>query len=110
MDLTGQPAPQFNLKAHTGEDITLEQFKGSKNVVLIFYPLDFSSVCSIQLPEFSAYKDEFAEHDTVILQRAIGPIAILTTLRIATGASAAPSNKDELLAVPSPHEKIAAVA
>jgi peroxiredoxin len=67
MDLTGQPAPQFSLKAHTGEDITLEGFKGSKNVLLIFYPLDFSSVCSIQLPEFSAYKDEFLEHDTVIL-------------------------------------------
>ncbi len=67
MDLTGQPAPHFSLKAHTGEDITLEGFKGSKNVLLIFYPLDFSSVCSIQLPEFSAYKDEFLEHDTVIL-------------------------------------------
>jgi peroxiredoxin len=67
MDLTGQPAPAFALKAHTGEDVTLEQFKGNKNVLLIFYPLDFSPTCSMQLPEYSAMKDEFAALNTVIL-------------------------------------------
>lgn len=67
MDFTGQPAPNFALKTHTGEDVTLEQFKGSKNVLLIFYPLDFSPTCSMQLPEFSAMKEDFAALDTVIL-------------------------------------------
>lgn len=67
MDFTGQPAPNFALKAHTGEDITLEQFRGSKNVLLIFYPLDFSPTCSMQLPEFSAMKEDFNALDTVIL-------------------------------------------
>jgi len=67
MDFTGQPAPNFALKAHTGEDVTLEQFRGSKNVLLIFYPLDFSPTCSMQLPEFSAMKEDFDALDTVIL-------------------------------------------
>ena len=67
MDFTGQPAPNFALKSHTGEDVTLEQFKGSKNVLLIFYPLDFSPTCNMQLPEFSAMKEDFAALDTVIL-------------------------------------------
>ena len=67
MDLTGQPAPNFSLKSGSGEDVTLEQFKGQQNVLLIFYPLDFSPTCSMQLPEFSAMKDEFAALDTVIL-------------------------------------------
>jgi peroxiredoxin len=67
MDFTGQPAPSFTLKAFTGEDVNLEQFRGSKNVVLIFYPLDFSPTCSMQLPEFSAMKEDFAGLDTVIL-------------------------------------------
>jgi peroxiredoxin len=67
MDLTGQPAPPINLKAHTGEDVSLEQFKGQKNVLLIFYPLDFSPTCSMQLPEFSAMKPDFDELNTVIL-------------------------------------------
>jgi peroxiredoxin len=67
MDFTGQPAPNFKLKAHTGEDVTLEQFSGSKNVLLIFYPLDFSPTCNMQLPEFSAMKEDFEALDTVIL-------------------------------------------
>ena len=67
MDFTGQPAPAFTLKAHTGDDVTLAQFKGSKNVLLIFYPLDFSPTCSMQLPEFSAMKEDFDALDTVIL-------------------------------------------
>ena len=67
MDLTGQPAPNISLKAHTGEDVNLEQFKGQKNVLLIFYPLDFSPTCSMQLPEFSAMKPDFDELNTVIL-------------------------------------------
>ncbi len=67
MDFTGQPAPNFALKAHTGEEVTLEEYKGSKNVLLIFYPLDFSPTCSMQLPEFSAMKEDFEALDTVIL-------------------------------------------
>lgn len=67
MSLLGQPAPDFKLKAHTGEDISLDQFKGDQNVLLIFYPLDFSPTCSMQLPEFSAMKPDFAALETTIL-------------------------------------------
>jgi peroxiredoxin len=67
MDLTGQPAPDFNLKSNQNTDVTLEQFKGKQNVLLIFYPLDFSPTCSMQLPEFSAMKDDFDEVNTAIL-------------------------------------------
>ena len=66
MSLLGNPAPYISLKAHTGEDISLEQFKGKQNVLLIFYPLDFSPTCSMQLPEFSAMKSDFAALETVI--------------------------------------------
>lgn len=67
MELIGTQAPGFSLKAHTGDEISLEQFKGSKNVLLIFYPLDFSPTCSMQLPEFSAMKEDFDALETVIL-------------------------------------------
>jgi peroxiredoxin len=62
----GSSAPDFTLKAHDGTEVTLSSFQGNKNVLLIFYPLDFSPVCSIQLPEFSTNKDEFEALDTVI--------------------------------------------
>ena len=67
MSLLGQAAPNFSLKANTGEDISLEQFKDKQNVLLIFYPLDFSPTCSMQLPEFSAMKSDFADLETTIL-------------------------------------------
>jgi peroxiredoxin Q/BCP len=42
----GDPAPDFKLPATTGEtqgDFQLSSYRG-KNVVLVFYPLDFTPV------------------------------------------------------------------
>jgi mycoredoxin-dependent peroxiredoxin len=41
----GQPAPDFTLKDQSQKEVKLSQYLG-KNVVLIFYPLDFSPVCT----------------------------------------------------------------
>lgn len=41
----GQPAPEFALKDQSQKEVKLSDFRG-KNVVLIFYPLDFSPVCT----------------------------------------------------------------
>jgi mycoredoxin-dependent peroxiredoxin len=46
----GQTAPNFKLKGPGGQYISLAEFRGKKNVVLAFYPLAFSPVCSHQLP------------------------------------------------------------
>jgi peroxiredoxin len=67
MSLLSQPAPAFELKSHSGETVSLEQFKGQQNVLLVFYPLDFSPTCSMQLPEFSAMKKDFAALETTVL-------------------------------------------
>jgi alkyl hydroperoxide reductase subunit AhpC len=63
----GQPAPDFKLKASNDTEISLADFKGKKNVVLVFYPLDFSPVCSIQLPEYSSRKTDFEMYDAEVL-------------------------------------------
>jgi peroxiredoxin len=41
----GQIAPDFSLKDQNQKDVKLSDFRG-KNVVLAFYPLDWSPVCS----------------------------------------------------------------
>ncbi|MCH8556320.1 MAG: redoxin domain-containing protein [Balneolia bacterium] len=46
---TGDKAPLFSLKNSDGEDVRLEDFIGKKNVVLLFFPLAFSSVCTDEL-------------------------------------------------------------
>ena len=41
----GQPAPEFSLKDQSQKDIKLSDYRG-KNVVMVFYPLDWSPVCT----------------------------------------------------------------
>lgn len=48
----GQVAPDFTLRGPGGEHFTLSDFRGRHPVVLVFYPLAFSPVCSHQLPAF----------------------------------------------------------
>jgi len=42
----GQTAPDFSLKDQYDKDVKLSDFAGKKNVVLVFYPLDWSPVCT----------------------------------------------------------------
>jgi peroxiredoxin len=42
----GQAAPEFALKDQSMQEVKLADFKGKKNVVLMFYPLDWSPVCT----------------------------------------------------------------
>ena len=39
----GQPAPDFTLPDHNGNQVKLSDFKGKKNVVLAFYVLAFTA-------------------------------------------------------------------
>jgi len=61
----GREAPGFKVKV-CGEDISLEQFRGNKNVVIFFYPLAFTPVCSSEFPGFEADIKRFRELDTEI--------------------------------------------
>lgn len=40
----GDPAPDFTLKGHRKEQFTLSEARGKKNVVIVFYPLDWTPV------------------------------------------------------------------
>ncbi len=48
-DLKGQSAPDFTLQNTQGESVTISDFTGEKNVVLLFFPLAFSSTCTEEL-------------------------------------------------------------
>ena len=54
----GDEAPDFELKDQHGTPVKLSSFRGDKNVVLVFYPLAFSGVCTSEL---CAMRDEFPE-------------------------------------------------
>ena len=66
MSLTvGQPVPDFTLKAHDDTDVKLSDFRGKKNVVLMFYPLDWSPVCT---KEHACFVNEMKQFETLEAQ------------------------------------------
>jgi peroxiredoxin len=56
----GTPAPDFALPDQDGNEVTLESLRG-KRVVLVFYPSDFSPVCTDQLNVYQEVLGELRE-------------------------------------------------
>jgi len=47
----GEVAPDFSLRDQQGKKVALSDFRGSKNVVVVFYPFAFSGICTGELCE-----------------------------------------------------------
>jgi peroxiredoxin len=62
----GAQAPEFRLRGPGGVFYTLSEYRGEKNVLLVFYPLAFSPVCSHQLPEIQKLLASFEKADTQV--------------------------------------------
>jgi peroxiredoxin Q/BCP len=61
----GSPAPDFSVSDQDGSRVTLSALRG-KNVILVFYPADDTSVCTQQLCEFrDHWADAQARNTTV---------------------------------------------
>jgi len=63
----GQVAPDFRLKGPGGQFVTLSEHRGRRNVVLVFYPLAFSPVCSHQLPLIQRELEAFRRLEAEVL-------------------------------------------
>ena len=68
--LTGKKAPHFSAKAVIGQTVhdhfSLESLKG-KNVLLFFYPLDFTFVCPTELHAFQERLGDFHALNTEVV-------------------------------------------
>jgi peroxiredoxin len=65
--IIGDQAPDFSLANQFGETVTLSSFAGKKNVVVVFYPLSFSGVCTGELCEIRDNFAQFANADVELL-------------------------------------------
>ena len=63
----GDHAPNFTLASISGENVSLSQYRGKKNVVLSFVPAAWTPVCSDQWPGYNIAKGIFDQHDAVLL-------------------------------------------
>ena len=63
----GQKAPDFDVTSSWGKRLRLADFAGKKNLVLYFYPGDFTPVCTKETCGFNALFDELAAEDTEVV-------------------------------------------
>lgn len=63
----GDQAPDFTLPALGGGKVSLEQFRGKKNVVISFVPAAWTPVCSDQWPGYNIAKDFFDQNNAILL-------------------------------------------
>jgi len=65
----GTTAPDFTLKSKNADglvDVSLSASKGDKNVVLLFFPLAFTSVCQDELCSVSGGMSDYEGLDAVV--------------------------------------------
>ena len=65
--IIGSPAPDFTLKDQNQQDVSLSSFRGKKRVVIVFYPLDWSPVCTKEHACFVNDMKRFDQLDAQVL-------------------------------------------
>lgn len=63
----GEQAPDFEVVSSRGETVRLRDLLGRKNVVLYFYPGDFTPVCTRETCGFRDVYDELGSQDTEVI-------------------------------------------
>lgn len=63
----GDPAPDFDARTSDGNVIRLSDYRGRKNVVLYFYPKDFTPGCTAEACSFRDAYDELQTADTEVI-------------------------------------------
>ena len=63
---TGSTAPDFELRSTPDQKLSLTDFRG-RPVILVFYPEDWSPVCSDQLALYQELLPEFERHKAQLL-------------------------------------------
>ena len=72
----GTQAPDFTLPSTSGADVTLSRLRG-RNVLLAFFPLAFTSVCTTEMCAFSTDYGQFRSADTEVLPISVDSIPTL---------------------------------
>jgi len=63
----GNTAPDFDVTSSDGRTLKLSDFRNKKNVVLYFYPQDFTLVCTRETCGFRDMYDDLASKETEVI-------------------------------------------
>ena len=73
----GSTAPDFSLPSTSGEMVTLSGFRGSRNVLLAFFPAAFTGTCTKEMCEFSEDYGVYRTHHTEVLPISVDQVPSL---------------------------------
>lgn len=69
----GEKAPEFSLKNQNGKVISLSDFLGKKNVLVMFYPFAFSGICTGEICEINEDLPKFQNEDVEMISISCDP-------------------------------------
>jgi peroxiredoxin len=81
----GDPAPDFSLKSTSGDTVGLGQYRGRSNVLVAFFPLAFTGVCTKENCAFSDDYAKFEGKDTVVLPVSVDATPSLSEFKAKLG-------------------------
>lgn len=73
----GERAPDFTLPSTSGSDVTLSALCGTSNVLLAFFPLAFTGVCTAELCDFTADLEAFRRTNATVFGISVDSIPTL---------------------------------
>lgn len=76
MPAVGAPAPDFTLPSTDGGELTLSRLRG-KNVLLAFFPLAFTRVCTAEMCAFSDDYEQFRDAGAEVLPISVDSVPAL---------------------------------
>lgn len=66
-------APDFTLHDQNRQPVTLSDFRGVKDVLLVFFPLAFTGICQGELDQIRDQLPDYENDDRAVLAISVGP-------------------------------------
>ncbi len=82
----GSVAPDFTLDTTAGTTVTLAGLRGQKHVLLAFFPLAFTGVCTKEVCSFSDDYAVFASKDVEVIPVSVDAVPSLKAFKAQTNA------------------------
>ena len=83
----GEAAPDFTLDTTNGKPVVLSSFRGTKNVLIAFYPLAFTSTCTTELCAFTDDYAVFAGKDVEVVPISVDAVPSLKAFKAQSNLS-----------------------
>lgn len=77
----GDVAPDFTLPSTDGSSVTLSSYRGTKNVLVAFFPAAFTGTCTREVTEFGEELARYQARNTVVLPISVDQVATLKAMQ-----------------------------